>query len=88
MAAERDDTPSLVKMLLTWRATVFSLRKSCSAMARLVRPDAIRDAAALIPGAELLMFEDAAHEILREKDAIRLEAFAAIDSFLDRHAHQ
>lgn len=53
---------------------------------RLVSPAAIRSAAAAIPGAELLMFDDAGHEILREADPIRLKALAAIDSFLDRHA--
>jgi lysophospholipase len=53
---------------------------------RLVSSEAIRDAAARIPGAELIVFPDAAHEILREADAHRLEALAAIDSFLDRNA--
>jgi lysophospholipase len=53
---------------------------------RLVSPAAIRDAAAQIPGAELLMFPDAAHEILREVDAVRLPAFERIDAFLDAHA--
>ena len=42
MAADRDDRPSLVKMLLTWRATVFSLRNRSAAIARLVLPDATR----------------------------------------------
>ena len=42
MAAERLDTPSLSKMLLTWRATVFSLMNNSSAMARFVLPDARR----------------------------------------------
>lgn len=54
---------------------------------RLVGADAIKRAAKLIPGAELLMFGDAAHEILRESDPVRTEAFAAIDSFLDKYAH-
>ena len=40
MAAARDDSPSLVKMLLTWRATVFSLIISSAAMDRLVIPEA------------------------------------------------
>jgi lysophospholipase len=53
---------------------------------RLVSPAAIRRAARLIPDAELLMFEDAGHEILREADPIRLKAFEAIDAFFDRHA--
>ena len=53
---------------------------------RLVSPAAIRDAAATIPNAELLMLDDAAHEILREADKVRLRAFAAIDAFLDAHA--
>jgi lysophospholipase len=53
---------------------------------RLVSPEAIRDAARWLPKAELRMYPDAAHEILREADAVRLDAFRVIDSFLDRHA--
>lgn len=53
---------------------------------RLVDPRAIRRAAALLPKAELLMFEYAAHELLRESDGVRLEALARIDSFLDANA--
>jgi lysophospholipase len=53
---------------------------------RLVSAPEIRRAAAAIPGAELLMFEDSAHEILREIDPIRLKAFARIDSFLEARA--
>jgi lysophospholipase len=53
---------------------------------RLVSPSAIRRAASDLPRSELLMFEDAGHEILREADPVRLEALAAIDGFLDRHA--
>lgn len=53
---------------------------------RLVRADSIRRAASLLPDAELLMFEDAAHEILREQDRYRLEALSRIDAFLDRRA--
>jgi lysophospholipase len=53
---------------------------------RLVSPAAIRNAASLLPDCELLMFEDSAHEILRERDQVRLEALARIDSFLDRRA--
>ena len=53
---------------------------------RLVSPEAIRAAAALIPGAELHMYPDAGHEILREADPIRLDALARIDAFLDAHA--
>lgn len=53
---------------------------------RLVSPEAIRRAAGLIPGAELLMFPDAAHEILREADPVRLAAFERIDAFLDLRA--
>ncbi len=53
---------------------------------RLVSPAAIRRAAGLIPKAELLMFDDAAHEILREADPIRLAAHERIDAFLDAHA--
>jgi len=50
---------------------------------RLVSPAAIRRAAALIPGAELLMFKNSGHEILRERDEVRLKALARIDSFLE-----
>jgi lysophospholipase len=53
---------------------------------RLVSPAAIRRAAGLLPNAELAMFDEAAHEILRESDEIRLKALERIDSFLDRHA--
>ncbi len=53
---------------------------------RLVSPQAIRRAARLLPHAELRMYDDAAHELLREIDPIRLDAIAAIDAFLDRHA--
>ena len=47
---------------------------------------AIRRAAKLIPGAELVMLEEAAHEILREADPIRIPALGRIDAFLDSHA--
>jgi lysophospholipase len=53
---------------------------------RLVAPAAIRRAAAGLPSSELLMFDDSAHEILRERDEVRLKALAAIDAFVDRHA--
>ncbi|HEX6375950.1 MAG TPA: alpha/beta hydrolase [Allosphingosinicella sp.] len=53
---------------------------------RLVSPAAIRAAAVRLPNAELLMFYDSAHEILRERDAVRLAALARIDAFFDRHA--
>jgi lysophospholipase len=53
---------------------------------RLVSPEAIRDAARWIPGAELNMYPNAGHDILREADPIRLDALATIDEFLSRHA--
>lgn len=53
---------------------------------RLVSPGAIRRTAALLPDAELEMYEGCAHEILREVDPTRLAALARIDAFLDRHA--
>jgi lysophospholipase len=53
---------------------------------RLVGPAAIRRASALLPNAELRMFPDAAHEILREAEPVRLEALARIDAFLDARA--
>jgi lysophospholipase len=53
---------------------------------RLVSAAAIRRAATLLPNARLKMFERAGHEILREADPVRGEAFAAIDAFLDENA--
>ena len=53
---------------------------------RLVSSAAIRRAAALIPGAELEMFAGSGHEILRERDEVRLAAHARIDAFLDEKA--
>jgi lysophospholipase len=53
---------------------------------RLVSPNAIRRAADALPRAELHMYSDAAHELLRESDPVRRDALARIDSFLDRHA--
>src|ERR1044072_6712604 len=53
---------------------------------RLGGPAAIRRAAAGLPDAELEMFPDSGHEILREADPVRLAALARIDSFLDRRA--
>lgn len=52
---------------------------------RLVSAAAIRRAAAQLPRAELIMYNDSAHEILRERDEVRLRALAAIDDFLGRH---
>jgi len=53
---------------------------------RLVSAEAIRDAATHLPRAELEMYPRAGHEILRESDPVRLDAFARIDRFLDEHA--
>ena len=53
---------------------------------RLVSPAAIRRAAAILPKGELEMYGDSAHEILRERDEVRLKALARIDAFLDAHA--
>lgn len=50
---------------------------------RLVGPAAIRAAARRLPRAELLMFDAAGHEILREADPVRLAALDRIDRFLD-----
>jgi len=52
---------------------------------RLVSSAAIRRVAAALPRAELEMFPDAAHEILREADPVRARALARIDAFLARH---
>lgn len=52
---------------------------------RLVSSGAIIRAARRISGAELMLFgAEAYHEILREEDAVRDRALAAIDEFLDR----
>ena len=53
---------------------------------RLVSPGAIREAARHLPDAQLYMFRDAAHELLRESDPARLEALERIDRFLDERA--
>lgn len=53
---------------------------------RLVDAAAMRSAARVLPRAELTMFADSAHEILRETDPVRLAAYARIDAFLDRYA--
>jgi lysophospholipase len=53
---------------------------------KLVSAEPIRRAARLIPGAEMLMFPEAGHEILREVDPIRTAALARIDHFLDGRA--
>jgi lysophospholipase len=53
---------------------------------RLVSPAAIRRAAAAVPRAELLMFPDAGHELLREADPARHAALARIDAFFDAKA--
>jgi lysophospholipase len=53
---------------------------------RLVSAPAIRRVAAELPRAELEMMDDAAHEILREADPVRLRALARIDAFLAGHA--
>ncbi|HET9426957.1 MAG TPA: alpha/beta hydrolase [Allosphingosinicella sp.] len=49
---------------------------------RLVSAAAIERVAGLLPNAELEMFEDSAHEILREEDPIRSRALERIDVFL------
>ena len=53
---------------------------------RLVSPNAIRRAAQALPKAELHMYPEAAHELLRESDPVRLDALAAIDAFLAKQA--
>jgi lysophospholipase len=53
---------------------------------RLVSPAAIRRIAGLLPNAELEMFNEAAHEILREEDPIRNRALDRIDAFLTAKA--
>ena len=51
---------------------------------RLVSAEAIRDAARQLPDAELVMYPAARHELLRETDRVRRDAFARIDDFLGR----
>ncbi len=54
---------------------------------QLVSTPAIRRTAARIPGARLHVYgHEAAHEILRELDLVRLDALARIDGFLDEVA--
>lgn len=54
---------------------------------RLVSTPAIRRVAARVPGARLHVYgREAAHEILRELDPVRLDALARIDAFLDEMA--
>lgn len=59
----------------------------CADKDKLVSPPAIHEAARRLPHAELLRFGgESAHEILREGDAVRLRALAAIDGFFDERA--
>jgi lysophospholipase len=51
---------------------------------RLVSDEAICDAAAALPNARIEWVNEAAHEILREADPIRLDALGRIDAFLER----
>lgn len=52
---------------------------------KLVSPAAIRTMVSRLPDVESLMFGDEArHEVLRETDAVRDRALAAIDDFLER----
>ncbi len=53
---------------------------------RLVSPAAIGRVAGQLPNATLHMYADAGHELLREADPVRLDAFARIDAFLAQHA--
>lgn len=53
---------------------------------RLVGPQAIRVTARNLPDAELRMFDEGAHELLREIDPVRLQTLAWIDDFLSRRA--
>ena len=53
---------------------------------RLVSAEAVRRAARLLPNAKLVMFKDSAHEILRERDEVRLLALRQIDDFLEGQA--
>lgn len=58
-------------------------------MDRLVSTAAIRQVAARLPNARLHVYgREAAHEILREMDPVRLDALGRIDAFLDEAAGQ
>jgi lysophospholipase len=52
---------------------------------RLVSTAEIARAARALPHAELEILPEAAHEILREADPVRLAAYARIDTFLEAH---
>ena len=52
----------------------------------LVSAAAIRRTARLLPHARLKMYPDAAHEILREDDPVRLDALREIDAFFTEEA--
>jgi lysophospholipase len=53
---------------------------------RLVSTPAIQWAAGLLPRSELHIYLNAAHELLRESDPVRLDALQRIETFLSRHA--
>lgn len=53
---------------------------------RLVSAAAIRRAAGQLRRSKLILYDDSEHEILRERDEIRLRALESIDAFLDLHA--
>lgn len=53
---------------------------------RLVSLDAIHRTAEQLPRAEIALYDECAHEILREKDETRLAALARIDAFLNENA--
>jgi lysophospholipase len=54
---------------------------------RLVSTPAIQRVAKRIPGARLHIYgRDAAHEILRESDHVRMDALCRIDAFFDEAA--
>ena len=53
---------------------------------RLVRVRALHKAAARLPNARLVISTEAAHELLREIDDIRLPLIQEIDDFLDEQA--
>ncbi len=53
---------------------------------RLVSAAATRRAARFLPDVRLHIYPDAAHEILRESDAVRIDALERIDTFLHERA--
>jgi lysophospholipase len=79
-SAERAFRPELL------RAATLPILLLATERDRLVSTPDIRRIAAELGHAELHVYPDAGHEILREADPVRLDALARIDAFLGEHA--